>query len=258
MQRRSFLKNTILGSAGASGLITSTAAIASVTNKKQSIKNWIWVHPRSTDSVSSLQEKYRLYTSSGITGLLFAGISEMHFTEAKNAGLEAHCWNWTMNKNDKTLLQAHPEWYAVSREGKSCADHPPYVGYYRWLCPSKPAVQQYLKEDAERILSLDYVDGIHLDYIRYCDIILPLNLWKQYQIEQEKELPAYDFCYCETCRESFKQKSGTDLFTMQFPDASLSWRQFRYDAINQIVNMIAALAKTHHKKLRLLFFLPPK
>jgi uncharacterized lipoprotein YddW (UPF0748 family) len=255
--RRNFLKNTMIASAAAPALLASTAA-AAANNKSKKIKNWIWINPNGKDSVEDLKARYKLYKNAGISGLLFEAISEKHFVEAKLAGLEAHCWNWTMNKGNKSLLQAHPDWYAVSRDGKSCAEFPPYVGYYRWLCPSKAPVQQYLNEEADQILSKDFIDGLHLDYIRYCDVILPKNLWSQYKIEQRMELPQYDFCYCNTCREKYQAKTGKDPLTMEYPDASLSWRLYRYEAINNIVNQIAVVAKQHNKKLTAAVFPTPE
>ncbi len=256
--RRNFLKNSLIGTVAAPTIFTAASASAASSIKKKKLKNWVWLHPDGKDTTDELKLRYQSYKSAGITGLLFGGLSEKHYTEAKLAGLEAHCWNWTMNKGDKNLMAAHPDWYAVSREGKSCVEVAPYVDYYRWLCPSKPEVQEYLKEEAERILSNDWVDGIHLDYIRYCDVILPKNLWSQYKIEQRMELPQYDFCYCNTCREKYKAISGKDPLVMDYPDASLSWRLYRYESINNVVNQIAVVAKQQQKKITAAVFPTPE
>jgi uncharacterized lipoprotein YddW (UPF0748 family) len=161
-----------------------------------------------------------------------------------------------MNRGE--LITTHPDWYAVNRKGESCADKPPYVNYYRWLCPSRTEVREYLENEVNGILSKDYVDGIHLDYVRYCDVILPVNLWANYHIEQTKELPEYDFCYCDVCKASFKEKYGTELSAIEFPEASLSWRLFRYNNISNIVNSLSAIAKQHKKQITAAVFPTPE
>ncbi len=50
----------------------------------------------------------------------------------------------------------------------------------------------------------------HLDYIRYPDVILPVALWPKYNLVQDKEYPEFDFCYCDVCRDEFKNASGVD------------------------------------------------
>jgi uncharacterized lipoprotein YddW (UPF0748 family) len=190
--------------------------------------------------------------------MFYEADSEPHFRAAKKAGLEAHRWMWTMNRGEKELLENHPEWYAVSRDGKSCATNPPYVNYYRWLCPSKPEVQEYLKNQVKTILEKDYVDGIHLDYIRFCDVILPVNLWDNYKIDQTRELPEYDFCYCETCRSNYKEKHKKDPLEIKYPDQSLSWRKYRYDKITDVVNQLAEVAGSIKKPITAAVFPTPE
>jgi len=163
-----------------------------------------------------------------------------------------------MNRGEKSLLQTHPEWYAVNRKGESCADKPPYVNYYRWLCPSREEVAQYLEADVRQILSKDYIDGIHLDYVRFCDVILPVNLWDTYKIEQTKELPEYDYCYCTVCQKKYKEWKGTDVTNIQYPEASLSWRLYRYHAITNIVNRLAVVAQGQKKPITAAVFPTPE
>ena len=256
-QRRGFIKKGLL--AAASPLI-SASLIAKPEQQviKAKNKHWIWINPNPKEDPVAIKKQYKAFKEAGIGGILFEADSEKHFREAKKLGLEAHRWNWTMNRGDKNLLQDHPEWYAISRDGKSCATHPPYVGYYRWLCPSKPEVLEFLMAEADQILSKDYVDGLHLDYIRFCDVVLPLNLWKQYNVDQRTELPEFDFCYCETCRSTFKAQTGKDPLDFKFPDEALSWRLFRYEAINRVVNQLATVAKKHNKWITAAVFPTPE
>jgi len=257
-QRRTFLKQSL--TAAAAPLIPSALQASETENAfvKGKAKHWVWVNPDSKDTDEQLTERFTAYREAGIRGILFEADSERHFRAAKSQRLEAHRWNWTMNKGVKELMEKHPEWYAISREGKSCITDPPYVGYYRWLCPSKPEVQQYLKDEAEQILSKDYIDGLHLDYIRFCDVILPLNLWSKYNLVQDKELPAYDFCYCQTCRDGFNKMTGKDPLELEHPDGVLSWRLYRYNAINNVVNQLAEVAKKHKKWITAAVFPTPE
>lgn len=255
--RRGFLKKGLL--AAASPLVAENIfAQSQQPVKKARKKHWIWINPNTKEDSVDINKKFMLYKECGIGGILFEADSEKHFREAKKIGLEAHRWNWTMNRGDKNLLQNHPEWYAVSRDGRSCATHPPYVGYYRWLCPSKPEVLDFLMNEAEQILSKDYIDGLHLDYIRFCDVVLPLNLWKQYNVDQRTELAEYDFCYCETCRSKYKSQTGKDPLDLKYPDEVLSWRLFRYEAINHVVNQLATVAKKHNKWITAAVFPTPE
>jgi len=256
--RRNFVKSGIVaGLAAAVVPFTSDASIIPAVSRKK-LKHWVWINPKLSDNEEDLLMLYKKYYEAGIRGIFFEEDSEKHFRAAKSQKLEAHRWMWTMNRRIDALMKSHPEWYAINRRGESCITHPPYVDYYRWLCPSKPAVQQYLQAEVEQILSKDYVDGIHLDYVRYCDVVLPVNLWENYKIEQIKELPEYDYCYCDDCKEKFKAWRGQDLEQIVYPEASLSWREFRYNAITTIVNQLAAVAAKHKKQITAAVFPTPE
>ncbi|TDQ11387.1 family 10 glycosylhydrolase [Pedobacter metabolipauper] len=273
--RRNFVKSGLIAGLAATTLpLSSTASAVSLSKEKETArpfteepsstapagnaKHWIWINPKHSDTEQELAIRYKKYYDAGVRGIFFEEDSEKHYRAAKAQKIEAHRWMWTMNRRIDSLMAAHPEWYAISRNGKSCITHPPYVDYYRWLCPSKPEVQKYLEDDVQQILSKDYVDGIHLDYVRYCDVILPVNLWDNYKIVQTSELPEYDFCYCQTCQDGFKAFRGIDLKSITHPDASLSWRQYRYDAITKIVNKLAVVAGTHKKPITAAVFPTPE
>jgi hypothetical protein len=258
MKKRDFIKSSVWAGIGILALGKTSASENRGSKKREKYKHWVWENPDSKESEPELEQKYKRFYEAGIRGMFFENDSEKHFLTAKKAGLETHRWMWTLNRGEKTLLANHPEWYAVSRQGKSCATHPPYVGYYRWLCPSKPEVTDYLVTRVEEILNKDYVDGIHLDYVRYCDVILPVNLWDKYGIEQTRELPEYDFCYCETCREKYKTQYGKDPLEMEYPSQSPSWRKYRYSQITNIVNTLAKVAQKHKKEITAAVFPTPE
>ena len=136
MNKREFIKSSVLAGMGMT-VLADRASGADTKKKANKIKHWVWENPNRKETDKELKSKYSSFYEAGIRGMFFEGDSERHFRIAKKAGLETHRWMWTMNRGDKDLLENHPEMYAVSRNGKSCATDPPYVGYYRWLCPSK-------------------------------------------------------------------------------------------------------------------------
>jgi len=255
--RRNFVKNSVVAGLSATLLPGVAAATPTLAAPKTRWKHWVWTNPDAKDTEQQLAERYRKYYEAGVRGIFFESDSEKHCRAAKAQKLEAHRWIWTMNRGEKSLLAAHPEWYAVSRTGKSCATNPPYVDYYRWLCPSREEVKKYLEDDYAAALKKDYVDGVHLDYVRFCDVILPVNLWDKYNIVQTSELPEYDFCYCSVCKAAYKAEHGIDIDTVQYPEASPSWRVFRYQRVNRVVDRLMKVAQKYNKPMTAAVFPTP-
>lgn len=207
------------------------------------VKNWMWEAPKKSWTDEQYRAHFKKAYDCGISAFLFEGYDERIYRLCHEAGLEAHYWLWTLNRHE--LTETHPEWYAVNREGKSCATDPPYVGYYHFLCPSHPEVAQYLAEDYVKMANLPYVDGMQLDYVRMPDVVLPTALWKNYGIDQTRELPQYDFCYCDLCRKEFKKQTGRDPLEEEFPSEDQSWINYRLDAVTGVVRQISkAMGKT--------------
>lgn len=202
----------------------------------KTVKNWMWERIKEKWSDEQYAAHFKKAHECGISGILFEGYDERVYRLCKEAGLEAHYWLWTMNRRD--LLEKHPEWGAVSRSGKSTYDNPPYVDYYRFLCPTHPEVADTIAADYLRCANLKYVDGMQLDYVRFPDVVLPTSLWGNYGIDQSSELPDYDFCYCDLCREEFRKQTGRDPLLEQYPAQDQSWLNFRLDAITKVVRKI--------------------
>ena len=101
------------------------------------------------------------------------------------------------------------------------------------------------------------MDGIHLDYIRYSDVILAVNLWQVYGIVQTQELPQYDYCYCDVCKKKFQDEYGENIDSIEYPSESLSWKKFRYDAVTNVVNELTKVAKSHDKAITAAVFPTP-
>jgi uncharacterized lipoprotein YddW (UPF0748 family) len=160
--------------------------------------------------------------------------------QARAEGLVFSRWTWTLNRSGDAWVKANrPEWFTVSREGKSSLTDPPYVPYYQWLCPTRPEVRAYLANWYASLASDPAVDEVHLDYVRHCDVILPVALWPKYGIVQTTELPPYDFCYCDACRAAFREQTGRDPRRLRDPAADMDWVRFRWDGVTQLVRELA-------------------
>ena len=209
------------------------------------VKNWMWMRIDKSQGADKLKARFDLMKQCGISGVLFEGYDEETFRLCHEAGLEAHYWKWTMNRRE--VRDTHPDWFAVNRKGESCYDKPAYVDYYRFLCPNHEGVAEYLAADYVKIANLPYVDGVHLDYARFPDIVLPVSLWQNYGIDQTRELPEYDYCYCDVCRAKFKAQTGRDPMDIKIPQEDQSWINFRLDGITRVINTITKALKADGK-----------
>ncbi len=249
MNRRYALKK--LGQAG----LATAASNLLLLEDEFSIRgqHYVWLHGNKDKSAQDWQNLFTRIKQTGFKGILInAGpdLLKKVIPIAKTQSLEVHAWMWTLNQPGEKQLQAEkPELYSVSREGKSVLDAPPYVGYYRWLCPSRPGTLDFLHQKVAGLLAVEGLDGIHLDYVRYCDVILPRALWDKYGLVQKEELPPYDYCYCQVCRTNFKTLAGIDPLEMEDPSANQAWKQYRYDQVTRIVNAISGQVHAENKIL---------
>jgi hypothetical protein len=155
------------------------------------------------------------------------------------------------------VIQDHPDWYSLNRNEISCIEKPPYVGYYKWLCPSRDDVKHFLNQKARNILKIEGLSGLHMDYIRHPDVILPSALWAKYGLIQDHEMPEYDYCYCDVCRSTFKRLHGYDPLELEDPSGDSSWIRYRYDIVTDVVNGLAHTADSMDKKLSAAVFPSP-
>ena len=231
-------------------------------------KNWTWITTDLKTTDDEWKRKFAQWRESGVDAVLpevFGSRAAFHASThlpvagewlerilpiAKSEGLEVHAWMWTMPCNIEDVQKNHPDWFNVSRNGVSSLEKPPYVPYYKFLCPSRPDVHEFLQKRVSELAQYDELDGIHLDYIRHPDVILAAELQPRYGIVQDREYPEYDYCYCEVCRRDFKQKSGIDPLELEDPSAWEEWRQFRYDLITNIVNTkLVPIGRKHNKAM---------
>lgn len=253
MQRRDFIGTM------SAGVVASRSGLFDLVTSPDRFSAWTWAHGGGDVSLGDWRARYARIRAAGITGVLVGGgDSALHAEAAHAEGLVLHRWTWALNRNGDTAVQeAHPEWFSVSREGTDSLTHPPYVGYYRWLCPTRRSVREYLAGIVDSVAATDGIDAVHLDYIRHPDVILPRNLWEQYGLVQDHEMAAYDFCYCEVCRERFERESGHDPLSLADPTADVEWRRFRWRMVTETVQVLAAAVHGRGKAISAAVFPTP-
>lgn len=239
MNRRYALKKL-----GQAGLATAASPLLSLDDVfAHRGEHYAWLHGAKDKSAADWTSLFQRIKQSGFKGILINAGPDLLpsvIPLAKAQDLEVHAWMWTLNQpGEKELQKEQPELYAISREGKSVLDAPPYVGYYRWLCPSRGGTLDFLHQKVAKLLAIEGLDGVHLDYVRYCDVILPKGLWEKYDLVQKEELPPFDYCYCEVCRSRFEEATGLDPAKMEDPSESQAWKQYRYDQVTRVVNAIS-------------------
>jgi uncharacterized lipoprotein YddW (UPF0748 family) len=253
VKRRTFV--SVLGAAAAT--VARTPRLVA-SRRRDDFRVWTWVHGNN-DPAEIWRARFGRLRSGGISGVLVGGGDTAVLAGSAHAeGLTFHAWTWIMNHSGDAWVKAnHPEWFNVSRNGDSSLTHPPYVGYYQWLCPTRPAVRAYLRSLVTEVAETPGVDAVHLDYIRHPDVILPRGLWSTYNLVQDHEMPEYDFCYCSVCRDTFRAQSGYDPLSVADPPADQAWREFRWNSISEVVAILAATAHAHNRRISAAVFPTP-
>ena len=237
----------------------------------------MWYHPKEDMSSEQLEKDVRQMRNAGVDAALtyvytghranFLSTIVAHgetdvlarlIPIARACGLEVHPTLVLLNGAAKDVMDAHPEWYVVSREGVSCVEKPPYIEGYRWFCPSREEPREFVRRIVEELASGYDVQGIHLDYIRYPDVILPKGIQPRYGIVQDREFPEYDYCYCSRCRALFADQEGIDPLEIRDEETRARWNRFRYDRIGSLVGELYELAHTHDKLLSAAVFATPE
>lgn len=258
MKRRQFLEQ--LARAAALGTaVTRGSYAAEVVARGNDFRAWTWFHAGSTTRAAVWRTRFARLREAGIRGVLVAdGDAAVLSAAARAEGLEFHRWIFTMYRStDRNAKRSHPEWFSVSREGRSSLTHPPYVPTYNWFCPNRDGVREYLRGIVDRIAAEPNVDAVHLDYIRYIDVILPRGLWSRYGLVQTTEMPQFDFCYCEVCRAKFEQQSGIDPMRLEDAPSNRAWREFRWHSITELVTLLSETVHARNKRLSAAVFATP-
>lgn len=228
------------------------------TEYKIPVHAWIGHNGKVTDV--ELQANFKDLKEKGVDGLMYNGGHDPTTYAragkiAKAEGLEFHTWIPTMVQGKNKKLK--PEWYAVNRKGESAYDKPAYVKHYTFLCPSKGGTYNFLAELYGSIADVEEVDGIHLDYIRFPDVILARGLWDKYGLTMNVEHPEFDYCYCDDCTSGFKAKTGIDIKMAEDAPSVQEWKQYRYDLITSIVNRLADVVHAKGKEINAAVFPGP-
>lgn len=266
MKKREFLKLMSLGTIGTVAFATGIWN-SGCSGQKTGFKNWAWVHPiqspdtgKSIDEWKLLLENLKKWKIDAV--LLLAQnntIIDLILPLAKEAGLELHAWIITMQWPDEITMKEHHSWYVVNGNGDSCVDKPPYVNEYRWLCPSNPEVIEFTKKRVSELCAYEELAGIHLDYIRYPDVVLAPAHRVKYDIPQDDLIhPQFDYCYCDVCRKQFAQITGLDPLRISDQATNEAWRDFRFNSITNLVNEIYDLSHKNKKILSAAVFPTPE
>ena len=270
MQRRDFTKSTLkAASALALGGAFSTSCALPETPKPKLPSNWMWMRPGVDQTIDYWKATFDRIKSMGIDAILPQVYNSYHarfdhpllpvkdnwletiIPLAHAAGLEVHAWMWSMILNVPEMIDKHPDWFSVSRNGKPAHTDPAYVNYYKFMCPCHPEVREFVAGNVTALAKIEDLDGIHLDYIRQPDVILAEALQPKYDLVQDKEYGDFDYPYSELCRIKFKDLTGIDPFDLgDNAPQHKDWRQFRYDQVTELVNDYAVLAaKKYNKKI---------
>jgi uncharacterized lipoprotein YddW (UPF0748 family) len=259
MNRRQFLTTVCAATSafGARALAGGDAAALARNAAAVKTKHWAWMR----GTFASLDDWRRTLArmrAGGIDAVLISGSADFyrtHVPAARDEGVELHAWTFAMMRGEQ--VKPHPDWYAVSRSGVSTADKAPYVDYYKFMCPSRDEVRQYLAGLVRELAQIDGLASIHLDYIRYPDVILPVALWPKYHLVQDREYPEFDFCYCGVCRDRFRQRWAIDPLRLDDPPSHQAWLQYRYDTITEVVGVLAHEVHAHGTLLTAAVFPTP-
>ena len=255
MDRREFVRAA--GGAAAAALLARTRELGAAPPGPFS--GWAWVHGDAAGTAGEWRDRFARLRAAGVTGALVSGGPTTLLAEAARAtGVAFHRWLWILNRpGDEWVKTNHPEWYSVSRAGDSSLEKPPYVDYYQWVCPTRAPVREYLRGVVAEVARDPLVAGVHLDYIRHPDVILPVGLWAKYGLVQDHELPQFDFCYCAVCRAEFRARHGVDPLELPDPAQAQAWREFRWDAVTGVVRILAAETRRYGKTVSAAVFPTP-
>lgn len=223
----------------------------------------VWITADAKRTNEDYAQEFEKYKNAGIDEVLMNTNTDPELLKrltpvAIEKGLRVHAWLMAMNRPYDSIALQHPEWYMVSREGKSCFDTRPYVDYYQWLCPTRKESRAYVLSLVEGLAKVEGIESVHLDYIRFPDIFLPIGLLPKYNLVQEEELPEYDFCYCDACISAFEKIHHKNPLESKNTAIDMEWKNFRLNAIKSVVDDAYQIVHKYHKDLTAAVFPYPE
>lgn len=252
MNKREFVKSVGAGLAGL-GLGSNAFSTQSAARDRKN-KNYAWVTLERQRTADEWRRTLATWRAAGLDGIIVEAYDgrNAYFPStrlpvktdrlglilpgAQAEELEVHAWMWSMPCMVEEIMRTHPDWYNVNAKRESALDQPAYVDYYRFLDPANPEVREWVQGTVEELAAMDGVQAVHLDYIRYPDVILPRQLWAKYGLVQDRVLPQFDYGYTEYSRAQFKKKHGVDPLRITDPEMQKAWVQYRWDAVTDLVN----------------------
>ena len=239
--------------------LAAVALLATACNKapEAKIKVYGWQGEGGNTTEETLQADFSKWKSHGLDGMCYNAGHDLQKIQraAKVAhanGMEYHAWIPAMLQGgmDSTL-------YAVNRKGEPAYEVQAYVPYYKCLCPNHEGTAEFLTDLYGKVADIPEVDYVHLDYIRYVDVILAKGLWEKYGLVMNEEYPTADYCYCDKCVADFKAATGIDIKSVEDPSKCKEWAQFRCDLITKLVDRIADTVHAKGKKVSAAVFPGP-
>ncbi|SEF75988.1 glycoside hydrolase family 10 protein [Parabacteroides chinchillae] len=224
---------------------------------EKTVKVYAWQGEGQDATEQTIQEDFSKWHAHGVDGMCYNVGYNLEKIQraakiAKANGMEYHAWIPTMLNGN-----ADSSWYAINRKGESAYNVQAYVPYYKFMCPNNDSVINYIVQEYSNVADIPEVDYIHLDYIRYVDVILAKGLWDKYGLVMNEEYPTADYCYCPKCVADFKAATGIDILTVEDPSKCPEWAQFRCDVITNLVNKISDAVHAKGKKLSAAVFPGP-
>lgn len=236
----------------------ATALLAACSSApEQTVKVYAWQGESAETTEETLQADFSKWRSHGVSGMCYnAGQDLEKIARAAKVAhqneMEYHAWIPAMLQEGQDSVL-----YAVNRKGESAYKVQAYVPYYKCLCPNQEGTAKFLTDLYTRVAEIPEVDYVHLDYIRYVDVILAKGLWEKYGLVMDEEYPAADYCYCDKCVADFKAASGIDIRAEKDPSKCKEWAQFRCDVVTKLVNRIVDAVHAKGKKVSAAVFPGP-
>jgi uncharacterized lipoprotein YddW (UPF0748 family) len=254
MNKRQFIQSLAWAAAGLASAKRTAIAGTAVPQAMRQTRNWVWLTLEREQSAEDWRRDFARMRASGVDAVLAevydgqraywasarlpVGSTRLEtlLALAHREGLEFHAWMWCMPCRVPAVMREHPDWYNVNARGESALDKPAYVDYYRFLDPAHPGVREFLKGIVTELAGIDGMAGVHLDYVRHPDAILPKGLWAKYGLVQDRVFPEYDYGYTAYSRDLFKKQQGVDPLALASAEQEHEWLRYRLNSVTALVN----------------------
>jgi uncharacterized lipoprotein YddW (UPF0748 family) len=180
--------------------------------------------------------------------------------DAHAAGLRVHAWvnvlSLAQNRSAPLLRDLGRDAVLVDQRGRSLLDYPnfevpaPDGTFYRmgtpalWLDPAAIGLSEHLAACfAELVTRHPELDGLHLDYIRYPDV-LPFAPGSRFGV-------GLDFGHGKSTRALFHEQTGLDAPGTQSQANADAWDAWRRDQLSALVAAIRSAVRAVRPQLEI-------